>query len=198
MTPEDDAFALAERLAEELGGHDEDETGADVLDVEQVFEQFKKGVSEQIGMGDSETHFDLGIAYKEMGLIDDAAKEFELAMANPQRECLCHTMIGLCRIEQGRVSEAIGHYKKGLYVGNKTAAEEIGLYYELAVAYQALDDPQEAIYYLQKVVKRDVTFRDGKARLDELSAPAAALPQQPALVLDEVDAAFDDLMDMDD
>lgn len=196
--PEDDAFALAERLAEELGGHEEEETGADVLDVEQVFEQFKKGVSEQIGMGDSETHFDLGIAYKEMGLIDDAAKEFELAMANPQRECLCHTMIGLCRVAQGRVSEAIGHYKKGLYVNHKTEAEEIGLYYELAVAYELLDDPQEAIYYLQKVVKRDVSFRDGKARLDALSAPAAALPQQPALVLDEVDAAFDDLLDLDD
>lgn len=196
--PEDDAFALAERLAEELGGHEEEETGADVLDVEQVFEQFKKGVSEQIGMGDSETHFDLGIAYKEMGLIDDAAKEFELAMANPQRECLCHTMIGLCRVAQGRVSEAIGHYKKGLYVNHKTEAEEIGLYYELAVAYQLLDDPQEAVYYLQKVVKRDVSFRDSKARLDALSAPAAALPQQPALVLDEVDAAFDDLLDLDD
>ncbi|MFK8003159.1 MAG: tetratricopeptide repeat protein [Polyangiales bacterium] len=193
--PEDDAFALAERLAEELGGHEEEEAGADVLDVEQVFEQFKKGVSEQIGMGDSETHFDLGIAYKEMGLIDDAATEFKLAMANPQRECLCHTMIGLCRIAQGRVSEAIGHYKKGLYVGHKTEAEEIGLYYELAVAYQLLDDPQEAIYYLQKVVKRDVNFRDGQARLDALSAPAAAVPQQPALVLDEVDAAFDDLLD---
>lgn len=194
--PEDDAFALAERLAEELGSHEEEETGADVLDVEQVFEQFKRGVQEQIGMGDSETHFDLGIAYKEMGLIDDAASEFKLAMANPQRECLCHTMIGLCRIEQGRVSEAIGHYKKGLYVDHKTPAEELGLYYELAVAYQALDDPQEAIYYLQKVVKRDPTFRDGSARLESLSAPEAALPQQqPALVLDEVDAAFDDLMD---
>lgn len=193
--PEDDAFALAERLAEELGGQEEEETGADVLDVEQVFEQFKKGVQEQIGMGDSETHFDLGIAYKEMGLIDDAAKEFELAMANPQRACLCHTMIGLCRVEQGRVSEAIGHYKKGLYVEQKTDAEELGLYYELAVAYQLLDDPQEALYYLQKVKKRDPDFRDAKARLEALSEPDAALPQQPALVLDEVDAAFDDLMD---
>ena len=77
----------------------------------------------------------------------------------------------------------------------KTPAEEIGLYYELALAYELLDDPQEAIYYLQKVVKRDETFRDGKSRLERLSTPEAALPQQPDLVLDEVDAAFDDLMD---
>ena len=139
---DDDAFALAEKLAGELGPIEGDGEGSDVIDVESVFEQFKKGVEEQVGLEDTDTHFDLGIAYKEMGLIEDAIKEFKLAMANPVRECLCHTMVGLCRIEQGNVADAISQFKKGLYAEQKTDREELGLYFELGTAYEMLQDPQ--------------------------------------------------------
>ncbi|MEM7604944.1 MAG: tetratricopeptide repeat protein [Myxococcota bacterium] len=193
---EDDAFLLAERLAEELGPTLEEDVGADVLDVERVFEQFKRGVQEQVSVDDSDTHFDLGIAYKEMGLVDDAIGEFELAMKNPTRETLCHTMIGLCRMEQGRPSEAIAHFKKGLYVEQKTDAEELGLYYELGVAYETLEDPQEAAFYFQKVTGRNPNFRDAAERLARAGQPKEA-PQPPALELEEVDAAFDDLLSDD-
>src|SRR5690606_13385044 len=84
---DDQSFELAERLAEELD-EVEPSAGSDVLDVEQVFAQFKKGVAQQVAMEDSETHFDLGIAYKEMGLLDDAMSEFRLCLTNPQRICI--------------------------------------------------------------------------------------------------------------
>ena len=96
---DDAAFALAEKLAEELGPEETAPTN-DILDVDEVFAQFKKGVEAQIDASDSETHYDLGIAYKEMGLLDDAVHEFELAMANPRKECLAATMIGLCHVEK--------------------------------------------------------------------------------------------------
>ena len=196
--PQDEAFALAEKLAEELGDDDVDDlSGSDVLDVDSVFEQFKKGVQEQIGLEDTDTHFDLGIAYKEMGLLDDAIHEFELAMANPQRECICQTMIGLCRAEQGRLTDAIGHYKKGLYAETKTEREELGLYYELGTAYEQLDDPKEALYYFQKVAKRAPGFREVEARIKALSEPKPAVAAPEPLVLDDVDSAFDDLLSED-
>jgi len=193
---DDDAFALAEKLAGELGPmEDASNEGSDVIDVESVFEQFKKGVEEQVGLEDTDTHFDLGIAYKEMGLIDDSIKEFKLAMANPQRECLCHTMIGLCRVEQGNYSDAITQFKKGLYAEHKTDREELGLYFELGSAYEMLQDPQEALYYYQKVQKRDPGFRAVEERIARLTRPSQA-PQaeHEPLVLDEVDQAFDDLL----
>lgn len=196
--PQDEAFALAEKLAEELGADDVDDlSGSDVLDVDSVFEQFKKGVEEQIGLEDTDTHFDLGIAYKEMGLLDDAIHEFELAMANPQRECICQTMIGLCRAEQGRLTDAIAHYKKGLYAETKTEREELGLYYELGNAYEQLDDPKEALYYFQKVAKRSPGFREVEARIKALSEPKPAVAAPEPLVLDDVDSAFDDLLNED-
>ncbi|MBO6937643.1 MAG: tetratricopeptide repeat protein [Deltaproteobacteria bacterium] len=193
---DDDAFALAEKLAGELGPMDEGSSeGSDVIDVESVFEQFKKGVEEQVGLEDTDTHFDLGIAYKEMGLVDDAVKEFQLAMANPQRECLCHTMIGLCRVEQGNYSDAINQFKKGLYAEHKTEREELGLYFELGSAYEMLQDPQEALYYYQKVQKRDPDFRGVEERIQRLTRPSQApASEHEPLVLDEVDQAFDDLL----
>lgn len=194
--PEDESFALAEKLAEELGEEEVGElTGSDVLDVETVFEQFKKGVEEQIGLEDTDTHFDLGIAYKEMGLLDDAIQEFELAMKNSQRECICQTMIGLCLAEQGKYVDAIGHFKKGLYADSKTEREELGLYFELGRAYQQLDDPKEALYYFEKVAKREPGFRDVQRHIEELTRPQTSPAAPEPLVLDDVDSAFDELLD---
>lgn len=196
VADEDESFALAERLAEELGDeHVEDLSGSDVLDVDEVFEQFKRGVEQQIGLEDTDTHFDLGIAYKEMGLIEDAMKEFELAMRNPQRECICQTMIGLCYMEQGKTTDAISRFKRGLYAEAKTEREEMGLYFELGHAYELLQDPKEALYYFQKVAKREPDFREVDRRIANLTNPGDPGQAAPeALVLDDVDAAFDDLL----
>ena len=49
------------------------------IDVDEVFAKFKQGVKAQIADSDSATHYDLGVAYKEMGLLSDAAREFEIA-----------------------------------------------------------------------------------------------------------------------
>ncbi len=187
----DDSFALAEKLAEELDAGNE-QTGSDVLDLDHVFAQFKKGVEEQIEATDSETHYDLGIAYKEMGLIDDAVNEFRLAMSNPERECIAETMIGMCHLEQGRVDEAIVHFKKGLGAPRRSAREELGLYYELGNAYELLRDANEALYYFQKVQNADPGFRGVGDRIRNLAdRRGASVPASASR--DEVDQAFDDL-----
>ncbi len=190
----DDAFLLAERLAADVEPMDEPVGTAPAVDVDQVFAQFKKGVEEQIGLEDTDTHFDLGIAYKEMGLLDDAIGEFKLSMANPVKECLAHTMIGLCFVEKGAIADAIGHFKKGLYCDTKSEREELGLYFELGAAYELLHDPKEALYYFQKVQKRDAGFRNAAARVRALAQPRPAPPPPAPSATDDVDRAFDDLM----
>ena len=64
------------------------------VSVESVFEQFKAGVAASIPESDAATHYDLGVAYKEMGLVTDAIAEFELAARDPGRECVCNSMMG--------------------------------------------------------------------------------------------------------
>jgi tetratricopeptide (TPR) repeat protein len=127
-----------------------------------------------VDLKDFETHYDLGIAYKEMGLYNDAIREFEMIAQAPGREVLCHTMIGLCYSARGMVSEAISQFKKGLYVEGITDQETISLYYELGMCYEKLDDPREALYYYEKVAKRDPKFRDVQRRVDDLRVRAEA------------------------
>jgi tetratricopeptide (TPR) repeat protein len=182
----DESFELAARLADELGEPSHAEP-ADFVNVDQVFEQFKRGVEQQVAADDWATHLDLGIAYKEMGLLDDAISEFGTAMSNPAKACQCHTLIGLCHMQKGQFADAIASFKKGLYVDRKTDLEELALYWELGNAHDKMQDTKEAIYYFQKVQKRDPSFRGVGQRIAALGAGQ----QAPT---DDVDRAFDDLM----
>ncbi len=189
-----ESFALAEQLAEELDELEEETDGSDVLDVDTVFEQFKLGVQAQIGADDSETHFDLGIAYMEMGLLDDAIGEFDVARNNPSHECTSYTMMGTCYQRKGDLESAIAHFKKGLFAEHRTEREEVALSFELGAVYEQLGDKDEAIGYYEKVQQRDPNFRGVAERIATLreggsgSAPTA-LPDT-----DELDMAFENLV----
>jgi len=171
MVDQDDASeSLAEKLAEELV--DEPKSGSSAQHLNKVLKQFKRGIKEQLSADDSATHFDLGIAYKEMGLFDDAIEEFKLCMRSPERECNASTMIGICYKEKGQLTEAIKNFKRGLHAEKKTKAEELGLFYELGLAYESLDDATEALYFYSEVVKRQADFRDAQKKVEELEGKA--------------------------
>jgi tetratricopeptide (TPR) repeat protein len=172
--------------------------GDAVPDPSASFEMTRKGVIEKgVTAEDFETHYDLGIAYKEMGLLDDAINEFRIVMKDTPREVQCHLMIGLCFLEKGMQTDAIGQFKKGLYVEGITDREALSLYFELGQAYERLNDPREALYYYEKVMKRDPHFRDVQRRVAALRGGTAAPPPMPEARSDDVDAAFDSLLGKD-
>jgi pilus assembly protein FimV len=146
---------------------------------------------------DADTHFDLGLAYKEMGLHDEAIKAFHKVLSASRREVQSHMMIGLCQREQGNLSEAINQFKAGLYVDKITSAEKFGLYYEIGSCYEDLEDPQEALYYYEMVLKKEHSYRDVTERVAGLRAAlggAASAGGKRQSTLDaETDAALDHL-----
>ena len=117
---------------------------------------------------DADTHFDLGLAYKEMGLYDDAIKAFDKVIASPHREVQSRMMVGLCYRERGDLAEAVHHFKAGLHASTITERERQTLLYEIGSTYEGLGDVNEAAYYFEMVVKRDPTFLDAASRLDHL------------------------------
>ncbi len=192
---EDRSFALAEKLAEEIDGLGVEATHpSSQIDVETVFAQFKQEVGRQVSIEDCDTHYDLGIAYKEMGLYDDAVAEFKIATMNPARRCIGETMIGLCYEEKGDYPAAVEHFKLGLQASQRTEQEELGLYFEIAAAYEHLGDGLEALYFYQKVSKRDPGFRDVTQKMHELQAQADGSPNSVAPGIEDVDLAFDELL----
>ena len=166
------------------------------VDVEEVFAKFKEGVAKQISVDDSDSHYNLGIAYKEMMLIDDAIREFEVAAQDPKRECVCRSMIGMIEIERGRLNEAIDAFLLGLNSPNKDPQQETVLCYEIGAAYEAKKMTKDALSYYQKAMRRDPNYRDVQERVRRLAKNEPKQQQRQAAVGadDEFDRAFDDLV----
>ncbi len=125
--------------------------------------------------GDAETHYDLGLAYKEMGLFDEAIKAFEKTLRAPNREVQCRVMIGMCQREQGNPQEAIHQFKQGLHA-SPTDRERLSLYYEIGQTYESIGDGGEALYYFEAVTKRDSTFADAGPRAEALRQSVGNAP----------------------
>ncbi len=116
-------------------------------------------VESQIPDGDA-TFFDLGVAYKEMGLHDQAIAQFRLAMQEPRLAIKSHMMIAQCLMEMGKFSEAASEYKKTLHVQDITKDEEMDLYFELGQLYERLQDTPEALYFYRKVLAWNPRYRN--------------------------------------
>jgi tetratricopeptide (TPR) repeat protein len=165
------------------------------IDVDEVFAKFKQGVKAQVSDSDSATHYDLGVAYKEMGLLADAAREFEIASRDPKRECNCLAMMGMMYRERGELDRAAEAYVRGLNAQHKTITQEVSLYYDLGIIYEMKDDPDEAIYYFQRITRRDPSYRDVSQRLLVLM-PRSRRFSQPARAINDdqdFDRNFDEL-----
>ncbi|HEY2405832.1 MAG TPA: tetratricopeptide repeat protein [Polyangiaceae bacterium] len=200
QAPDSTDFDVAQSLGalDELGPPPPSSMTADP-DVDGVFEKFKAGIRSQVSENDSATHYDLGVAYKEMGLISEAIHEFELAARDSQRECMCFAMIGMVYLEQNQLERAAEAYVRALSAPNKNVEQEMNLYYDLGNVYEMKRSNQEALYYFQKIARRDPGYRDTADRIASLqpspqgapSAPNARAVNDP----DEFDSVFDDLFE---
>ncbi|WP_437587102.1 tetratricopeptide repeat protein [Sorangium sp. So ce1000] len=202
---EDRAFDIAEslKMIDELEVAPGSVTGVQddprQISVESVFEQFKAGVAAQISEGDASTHYDLGVAYKEMGLYADAIGEFELAARDPGRECVCQSMIGVTHLQMGNIEAGIDALIRGLHASHKTVEQELALTYEIANAYEMRGVPEQALYYFQRVARMSPSYNDPRGsvaeRLRRIDVPKPAARAVGAeMIADEFDAAFDDLL----
>ena len=115
--------------------------------------------------GDADTHYDLGLAYKEMGLYHEAIKAFDKARRGT-KEVQSRLMIGICNREMGNGTEAVHQFKLGLHAEAISDRERQSLYYEIGATYEGMNDTSEALYYFEMVVKRDPGFADAASRAE--------------------------------
>lgn len=168
------------------------------VDVEEVFAKFKEGVAKQLSDTDGQAHYDLGVAYKEMGLIDDSIGEFTIAAkADDKRACICWSMVGMIQMERGDADAAIAAYEKGLAAPARTPEQETVLSFEIGAAYENKHSSEQALTYYQRVARRDPNYRDVQDRIRKLQKHDVKVPSRAMAVGaedDEIDRAFDDLI----
>jgi tetratricopeptide (TPR) repeat protein len=166
---EDDFFDLAAELESEMSDEDEQiSLSEEEQSLEEIFKEFKKGVEQQLDSEDYDTHYNLGIAYKEMGLIDEAIGEFQLASKDPKRSVECASMLGLCFLEKGMPQLAIKWYRKGLEIAEITEEEHVGLLYDLGSAYVEVGDTDNAQKAFMEVYGMNTNYREIVTRIKQL------------------------------
>ena len=178
---EDDFFDLAAELEEELGADAMARVDGDVSSLEsqegtleEIIEGFKQGVADHLSEEDYETHFNLGIAYREMGLLDEAIGEFQVASKDEAHLADSAGMLGMCFMEKGLPELAIRWYKKGLEASEISEEATLGLLYDLASTYESMGEPESAYRTFVEIYGINTNFRDVAGKMQELA------PQKPA------------------
>jgi len=185
------SYNLAAELAEELATLPAEEPIPEASDgdfqysVDEVFSEFKKGLEKVVNPSDVDTHYDLGIAYKEMGLLDDAIQMFEVARKGcigRRKELDCLTMIALLQGMKGDHEKAVDAYRQALASEHASGPTLIALRYDLGAAYEAAGSPGRALHQYLKVAELDADHRDVKrlvAKLSKVTEPEDDGPAPP-------------------
>ena len=163
-----DFIDLAGELNEELA-LEEKASSADIEpEVQDLLHQFQAGVREQIDVTDYETHYHLGIAYKDLGLYDEAIEELRLAASDAANRVRCAGPLGLTYLAKGEPEQAVEELLEGLAATQNGTEERWGVLYDLATAYEALGDAQKALEALQSIHSESPKFRDIRTRVRDL------------------------------
>jgi tetratricopeptide (TPR) repeat protein len=194
---ENEYFELANRTAKELrtryGDHPEldaieaklsnavevQSNGAKPLDIAEIRNEFGIDEVDPIDDSDYETHYQMGIAYQEMGLLEESIREYQEAVAllrpndGTRRFFQCANLLGHCFIQSGMANLALTWYQRALETKDLSDDEKQGVWYELAHAYEAEGDVENAGKYFEQVYAENVDYRDVGERIKRLAVQAA-------------------------
>jgi tetratricopeptide (TPR) repeat protein len=134
----------------------------------QIVEFKRVVVDQQLEKEDTETHYNLGIAYKEMELFTDAITEFQTAAMDPQRKIDCLTLEGICYRDKGEVAKAEEIFINTLSLQGLTGEEQLSLNYELAFLYETVGRQEDALRLYQQVRAINPGFRDAAKKIAHL------------------------------
>ncbi len=132
--------------------------------------------TQEIAREDFETHFSLGTAFREMGLVEDAIREFQNAVKAmnserfPKEFIQCCGMLSTCFLEKGMPRSAIRWCQTGLDVKQISSHEAMALRYDMGVAHAAAGESERALECFGMIFSVDPTYRDVAQRIDDLKS----------------------------
>jgi pilus assembly protein FimV len=151
----------------------------DVGPLKEVFDEFRAELGE---MGaedeDLETHYNLGIAFREMGLLEEAISEFQKVAKASERgrpfpySMQCYTLLGLAFMDRGQPSIAAMWYERALHLPDIEPESALALRYDLGVAQESAGESEAALKSFSQVYAVNIDYRDVGERIAALQKPA--------------------------
>jgi tetratricopeptide (TPR) repeat protein len=151
-------------------------SGDEDRDFAEMLAHFRQKVAENIEVEDSTSHYDLGLAFKEMGLVDEAIAEFQVALRGGANPLATLELLGQCFVEKAQYAVAERVLERALRLPAASDVDLVGVLYQLARAEEALGRPGEAMEHYERVLSVDIRFRDTARRIEALRAASGAAP----------------------
>lgn len=119
---------------------------------------------DDVDISDAQTHYDLGVAFKEMGLLDEAISEFSQASDDVSRRIACLVLKASCLREKGNLEPAES-LLRSLLKPELGMEDACSIKYELALIFQDSGKRKDAADLLAEISAANPGFRDVSARL---------------------------------
>ena len=165
MMMEDEAPAKDSRMTVA----DEEPTGDEEQDFHDMLARFKQGIDENIDETDFQSHYDLGVAFKEMGLLDEAIAELQKALRAPDGKLRTSEMLGVCFFEKAAYGVAESILRRGLELPASGDQERLGILYWLGRALEEQGKKADARDLYGRVFAVDIRFLDVEQRSKALA-----------------------------
>jgi tetratricopeptide (TPR) repeat protein len=153
-------------------------TGDEEADFRATLQAFKAGIARSLEDADFDAHYDLGVAYKEMGLLEEAIGEFQKAARAPGRPLRALEALATCFLDRGE-PELVLSTLAGVAAtisdeapAAMEAPQHVALCYLLGAASQEVGRVEDARRWYLRVLATDYAFRDAAMRLASLSPPS--------------------------
>jgi len=148
------------------------------VDLAEMFGELKQDLESDVAAADEdpETHYNLGIAFREMGLLDEAIGELQKACQSFDRGhpfpqiMQTYTWLAQCFLEKGVPEAAVRWYEKALGVPTIDGETRVALNYELASAYETAGDKPAALKHFMDVYGTNIDYRDVAERIKALKS----------------------------
>jgi pilus assembly protein FimV len=142
-----------------------------------LFDEFKEDVEQTSSAGDAEdpdTHYNLGVAFKEMGLLDEAIGELQkvcgaIERGHPFSQVIqAYTWLASCFVEKGVPEAAVKWYERALKAPAVDDESKMAIYYELASAHESAGNKKAALSNFMEVYGTNIDYRDVADRIKAL------------------------------
>lgn len=145
-------------------------------ELQEIFEELKEQTGDLKPLLDFETHYSLGLAYKDMELLDEAISEFQMAFRTAGAEDLegdcihCCNMLGVCFKKKEIPSVAIMWFERGLKIPNRNEDEYQALRFEIGTCYEEMGELDKALEVFTQVYGIDVNYRKIGEKIKQLQS----------------------------
>jgi tetratricopeptide (TPR) repeat protein len=143
-------------------------SGDEDKDFAEMLAHFRQKVAENIDVEDNASHYDLGVAFMEMGLVDEAIAEFQVALRGGSNPLATLELLGQCFVDKEQYAVASRVLDRAMRLTGVADGDLVGVMYLLGRVDEATGKPATAVEFYERVVSVDIRFRDTAARIERL------------------------------